>query len=530
MAETEKRGSIQKWTNYWTGWQTRWLVLKDGILSYYNSKHEVKKGCRCSFKLSACDVITYPGDPTRMDVVSKDDQKWFLRMETADDIQSWLVVIANNKAIEEKNMSLKFFEEIKSSVNELKAYRQFLLQQTNQIKDEVSKSKPDAQRLTKISSEISTTCDILLQAVDNCIISVQNNHKPVSAAPRLNFNCIRKRSPSRTLSASSTATPTSPIKINFLSTELSEGPSFNLSPIKTRPSQDKKAMITARELSLSQGDNLICKKHGDFLLITKSNDESKIELAEDKTLHHKTDQSSNENNYRLNSNSLNTKNLKTVDPTYRAITFFNSLEHSFLGVSCQSNDGIPTLAFLNACEGILPFLNKIGAKAFAPVKIDLQGNIQKLKTKYQSNSDEFTTLQQMIQQEIRTKTYKRKQSATDALLWLKRGLRFIQKFLFEIKPGQKNITVALNKAYAQSLKPYHSYIVGGIFALAVKSAPNEEEFINALLFEKNEFIKHEDLRKLLLKDIEQYTCAMEIVLDIIDKFYQEHNLDSKYVV
>ena len=44
-----------------------------------------------------------------MDVVSKDDQKWFLRMETADDIQSWLVVIANNKAIEEKNMSLKFF-------------------------------------------------------------------------------------------------------------------------------------------------------------------------------------------------------------------------------------------------------------------------------------------------------------------------------------------------------------------------------------------------------------------------------------
>lgn len=40
------------------GWQTRWLVLKDGILSYYNSKHEVKKGCRCSFKLSACDVIS----------------------------------------------------------------------------------------------------------------------------------------------------------------------------------------------------------------------------------------------------------------------------------------------------------------------------------------------------------------------------------------------------------------------------------------------------------------------------------------
>jgi len=521
MAETEKKGSIQKWTNYWTGWQTRWLVLKDGILSYYNSKHEVKKGCRCSFKLSACDVITYPGDPTRIDVVSKNDQKWFLRTETADEIQSWLVVIANNKAIEEKNMSLKFFEEIKSSVHELKVYRQFLLQQTDQIKNEVLKSKPDAQRLTKISSEISTTCDILLQAVDNCIISVQDNHKPVSVAPRLNFNRMGKRTPNRTLSTSSTATPTSPSRNDFLSTELIEGPSFSLSPIKTRPSPDKKAMITARELSLSQGDNLICKKQGDFLLITKISDESKIELAEDETLHHKTDQPLNENKL---------KDLKVVDPAYKVMTFFNSLEHSFLGVSRQSKNGVPTLEFLEACEGVLPFLNKIGAKAFAPVKIDLQGNIQKLRTKYKSNSDEFTTLQQMIQQEIRTKTYRRKQSATDALLWLKRGLRFIQKFLFEIKSGQNNITVALNKAYALSLKPYHSYIVGGIFALAVKSAPNEEEFINALLLEKSEFIKDEDVRKLLLKDIEQYTFAMEIVLDIIDKFYQEHNLDSKYVV
>ena len=120
------------------------------------------------------------------------------------------------------------------------------------------------------------------------------------------------------MSTSSTATPTSPSRNDFLSTELIEGPSFSLSPIKTRPSPDKKAMITARELSLSQGDNLICKKQGDFLLITKISDESKIELAEDETLHHKTDQPLNENKL---------KDLKVVDPAYKVMTFFNFLEH-----------------------------------------------------------------------------------------------------------------------------------------------------------------------------------------------------------
>jgi len=531
MVETEKKGSIQKWTNYWTGWQTRWLVLKDGILSYYNSKHEVEKGCRSSFKLSACDIITYPGDQTRIDVVSKDDQKWYLRTETAIEIQSWLVVISNNKAVEEKNMSVKFFEELRTSVHELKAYRQFLLQQTDQIKDEISKSKPNAQRLTTISNEISATCDILLQAVDNCIISVQNNHKPVSAVPRLHFNRIGKRPPSRTQSTSSTATPTTPIKNIFLSSEPSESLTEKSSPSKSQPSSKKKFTFLASELSLSQGDNSICRKQEPIGLNFKSSEKSKCEIAEDESLPHKNNQILEENFCKLSSDDSKTQHFKNVDTKNRILTFFNSLEHSFLGISHGiSDDGIPTLAFLNACDSILPFLNKIGAKAFAPVKIDLQGNIKKLRTKYQSNSHEFTTLQQMIQQEIRTKTYKRRQSATDALLWLKRGLRFIHKFLFEIKSGQKNITVALNEAYAQSLKPYHSYIVGGIFALAVKSAPNEEEFIKALLVEKKEFIEDRDFRKLLLEDIEQYTYAMEIVLDIIDKFYQDYDLDSKYVV
>eukprot|EP00122_Pirum_gemmata_P019099 Pgem_evm1s17890 len=31
----EYAGPLMKWTNYISGWQTRWVILSDGLLSYY---------------------------------------------------------------------------------------------------------------------------------------------------------------------------------------------------------------------------------------------------------------------------------------------------------------------------------------------------------------------------------------------------------------------------------------------------------------------------------------------------------------
>lgn len=42
----ELQGYLSKWTNYINGWQKRWIVLKDGTLSYYRSESEIKFGCR----------------------------------------------------------------------------------------------------------------------------------------------------------------------------------------------------------------------------------------------------------------------------------------------------------------------------------------------------------------------------------------------------------------------------------------------------------------------------------------------------
>lgn len=39
-----------------TGWQTRWFVLENGILSYYKSQEEVIQGCKGSVKVSVCQI------------------------------------------------------------------------------------------------------------------------------------------------------------------------------------------------------------------------------------------------------------------------------------------------------------------------------------------------------------------------------------------------------------------------------------------------------------------------------------------
>ncbi len=57
-SDKSMEGNLYKWTNYWNGWQQRYFVLKEGILTYYNNKEESKNGgCKRSFKISMFDII-----------------------------------------------------------------------------------------------------------------------------------------------------------------------------------------------------------------------------------------------------------------------------------------------------------------------------------------------------------------------------------------------------------------------------------------------------------------------------------------
>lgn len=54
--EPELQGYLSKWTNYLHGWQPRFIVLKNGTLSYYKSEDESGFGCRGSISLQKAKI------------------------------------------------------------------------------------------------------------------------------------------------------------------------------------------------------------------------------------------------------------------------------------------------------------------------------------------------------------------------------------------------------------------------------------------------------------------------------------------
>ncbi|XP_070541688.1 ceramide transfer protein-like [Ptychodera flava] len=93
----ELQQTLSKWTNYIHGWQDRWVVLKDGTLSYYKSKHDITAGCRGSMSLAKADIQAHEFDELRFDVTIN-DSVWYLRAGTADERHQWLEALEAHKA------------------------------------------------------------------------------------------------------------------------------------------------------------------------------------------------------------------------------------------------------------------------------------------------------------------------------------------------------------------------------------------------------------------------------------------------
>ncbi|VDQ01894.1 unnamed protein product [Trichobilharzia regenti] len=89
-------GVLLKWTNYVSGWQQRYFILDDGVLSYYRSKEEMDSGCKGSVKLSVCDVIVHSSDARRFDLILG-EQRYYLRALSRSDRQRWVVALGNSK-------------------------------------------------------------------------------------------------------------------------------------------------------------------------------------------------------------------------------------------------------------------------------------------------------------------------------------------------------------------------------------------------------------------------------------------------
>ncbi|XP_078678052.1 ceramide transfer protein-like isoform X6 [Branchiostoma floridae x Branchiostoma belcheri] len=93
---TEICETLSKWTNYIHGWQDRYLVLKDGTLSYYKSENETEYGCRGSISLAKALIQPHEFDENRFDV-TVNETTWYLRSDNTDHREQWVAALEAQK-------------------------------------------------------------------------------------------------------------------------------------------------------------------------------------------------------------------------------------------------------------------------------------------------------------------------------------------------------------------------------------------------------------------------------------------------
>ncbi|KPP60049.1 glycolipid transfer protein-like [Scleropages formosus] len=205
------------------------------------------------------------------------------------------------------------------------------------------------------------------------------------------------------------------------------------------------------------------------------------------------------------------------------------LEHQFKQLSADRQ--VETRPFLESVSHLPPFFDCLGSTVFAPIKADIMGNITNIKAVYDSNPGRYKTLQLILEAEKEMHGSQwPKVGATLALMWLKRGLRFIQVLLQSLVDGERDennpnlIRVNANKAYEIALKKYHGWLVQSLFKVGMLAAPYKSDFLKAL--SKGRDVKEEDC----LEKIRQFLVNFTATVDTIYELYMKMNAELDYTV
>ncbi|KAM9307614.1 pleckstrin homology domain-containing family A member 8 [Gastrophryne carolinensis] len=532
-------GLLYKWTNYLSGWQPRWFLLCGGILSYYDSQEDAWKGCKGSIQMAVCEIQVHPTDNTRMDLTIPGEQYFYLKARTAAERQQWLVALGSAKACitdirtkREKELS-EGTETLKTKMSELRLYCDILVQQVNKTKETSLVGTSDSQDKLDMGALLKSTCNTFLKTLEECMQIANNTftshlvHTTPPGSPHLSIlrpNKVRRPTSSGQISGHRKLELNNNLENRSIKEETNHHGHSLIENIPTL------GLDMPHSVPLASWDHEDCKSSGGS------------EHALDNISSESLDVSDLQNGGDPFTSSPAESGTLQQDEGGGAVdeggggtaeelphTFFSAMDYRFNDIVYEDEDGIPTEFFLNSCYAIVPVLDKLGSTVFAPVKMDFVGNIKKINQKYITNKEEFTTLQKIVLHEVNANEAQVRNSATEALLWLKRGLKFLFQFLSEVRSGEKNIQTALSNAYGKTLRQYHGWVVRGVFALALRAAPTYEGFVAALVVNEGDE-KNTLFCNAMVRDLDIYLPAMEKQLFTLDTLYEEHALESDEVV
>ncbi|EHL00950.1 putative Oxysterol-binding protein like protein C2F12.05c [Glarea lozoyensis 74030] len=92
----EMKGYLKKWTNYRKGFQLRWFVLEDGILSYSKHQDDAGSACRGAINMRIARLNMDPSEKTKFDIIGKSSVKYHLKANHEVEAKRWFWALNNS--------------------------------------------------------------------------------------------------------------------------------------------------------------------------------------------------------------------------------------------------------------------------------------------------------------------------------------------------------------------------------------------------------------------------------------------------
>merc|ERR1712062_248207 len=463
-------GELWKWTNYWNGWQSRWFILDDGVLSYFKSYEEVNQGCKGSISLNVCEIVVNDKEITRFDLNVSNEQYIYMRANSEKERQQWLVALGSSKAslanrqqrrrissttsIKSDTSNLASMpmtsnvspDLIKTKKSELRLYCDLLNQQVHTIK-----SGATEESLTQVESGyqlLGATCDTFIKTLDELMnladANIDGHHSRERSSTPLSFT---KSSRGRLASESSRTSP--PIQENI--DEEEDTKNHHEEETVTTNGGDQSGFYSVF------GSN--CEQEGKFVLP-----------------------------------------FKTTFP--------------------MKKYEIEVIDFVTAAKEILIIYDFLGKSSFAPIKTEVKGHIKCLKTKHLSNSQAFTFIIDILQQEKNCKKSSVPNSATWSITWILRHLSFLHHFLHTFLTTDQALQEALNSSYENTLMEFHDQVIRNVFTVAMQTAPSRSRFTHCFGLPPSEDLERDFQSKVVpvlgdyLHNLEHCILALKTNLEL----------------
>ncbi|KAI5841494.1 glycolipid transfer protein domain-containing protein [Morchella snyderi] len=184
-------------------------------------------------------------------------------------------------------------------------------------------------------------------------------------------------------------------------------------------------------------------------------------------------------------------------------TYFDG-KASFKDVPVKDGQ-ISTTEFLSACESVVKLFDLFEATAFSVVQSDMTGNIKKIRDRQLAAPAQSETLQDLVKNEMAADG---KNTATEGLLWLTRGLSFTATGLRKsVANPTEELSTSFTSAYGVTLKQHHNFMVKPLFGLAMKACPARNSFY-AKLGENSD------------AQLDEWLTSLELCVDILSKWIE----------